>query len=224
MMTLMFDALNEPLAFEENVINELIIESQDCLYDFCSELKESLNGAETNIVLSDDNEPISINKNAVFISDIFGFDINEKSVMTKLYSVLTKELNNGEYTEKINALNNAGEDLINSALENYTIPVIMSGNADLTQILKAYEVQFESDEGLSLAEKIINYLDVHTDFFNTRLFIMLNLKDFIGFEEMNLLYKQIFMKKYNVLIVSSSHKYKCEHEHAIIIDKDLCVI
>lgn len=81
-----------PIELEEGKIAVLILEKQEKFTDFVSELKEQLSDNDLGWILSDNGEILPFSKNIELIIDPFATDLNQKRILTKLYSVMGKSV------------------------------------------------------------------------------------------------------------------------------------
>lgn len=94
---------------------------------------------------------------------------------------------------------------------------------DISQILKLYNIHPDA-ENLSLAEKILIYMELCEKYLKKRLFVFVNLHGYFSEEERELLFKDISYRCYNVLIIERYDVKSSDQEIKRIIDIDLCEI
>lgn len=88
-MKLVHSDLTEALLDEKSKYTEWIIESSGLFSKYVVELKEQVSGEEGKFVLSDKNKEIDIKKKVEIIIDPFSIDVNDRKILTKLYSELS---------------------------------------------------------------------------------------------------------------------------------------
>ena len=87
--------LDNKILFEEGKVNVLEIYNKKLFYNLISILNENDNNMEDNqIVLMQNDERVSIEKNVLVLTDIFNIDFNSKKILNKLYSILIRNLKN----------------------------------------------------------------------------------------------------------------------------------
>ena len=115
-------------------------------------------------------------------------------------------------------------------LESYLLDlsVELTGNIALSKItwentIKAVGVEF-ADNYDSLAEKILDYMELVRDYDSERIFIMLNLRSYISDNEMNKFVNDVVVRGYKLLMLENTEYPIIEHEKRYIIDADKCII
>lgn len=115
-------------------------------------------------------------------------------------------------------------------LESYLLDlsVELTGNIELSKItwentIKAVGVEF-ADNYDSLAEKILDYMELVREYDSEKMFITLNLRSYISDDEMNKFVNDVVARGYKLLMVENSEYPIIEHEKRYIIDADKCII
>lgn len=115
-------------------------------------------------------------------------------------------------------------------LESYLLDlsVELTGNIALLKItwentIKAVGVEF-ADNYDSLAEKILDYMELVREYDSERIFIMLNLRSYISDNEMNKFVNDVVVRGYKLLMLENTEYPIIEHEKRYIIDADKCII
>lgn len=115
-------------------------------------------------------------------------------------------------------------------LESYLLDlsVELTGNIELSKItwentIKAVGVEF-ADNYDSLAEKILDYMELVREYDSERIFITLNLQSYISDNEMNKFVNDVVVRGYKLLMLENTEYPIIEHEKRYIIDADKCII
>jgi CRISPR type II-A-associated protein Csn2 len=115
-------------------------------------------------------------------------------------------------------------------LESYLLDlsVELTGNIELSKItwentIKAVGVEF-ADNYDSLAEKILDYMELVREYDSERIFITLNLWSYISDNEMNKFVNDGVVRGYKLLMLENTEYPIIEHEKRYIIDVDKCII
>jgi CRISPR type II-A-associated protein Csn2 len=115
-------------------------------------------------------------------------------------------------------------------LESYLLDlsVELTGNIELSKItwentIKAVGVEF-ADNYDSLAEKILDYMELVREYDSERIFITLNLWSYISDNEMNKFVNDVVVRGYKLLMLENTEYPIIEHEKRYIIDADKCII
>lgn len=115
-------------------------------------------------------------------------------------------------------------------LESYLLDlsVELTGNIELSKItwentIKAVGVEF-ADNYDSLAEKILDYMELLREYDSERIFITLNLWSYISDNEMNKFVNDVVVRGYKLLMLENTEYPIIDHEKRYIIDADKCII
>ena len=142
------------IEIEDNIIYTLVFENKKYYRENIIELINQHKGNEGSYILSNDNKEISFDKNSYIITDIFNIDINNKKVLTKIYSSLLKEIveDISSYNELTTNIRVYFEKLIfNSSLE-----IEQGEEIDMSSLLKLgdFKIHVENDDILEKIFKI----------------------------------------------------------------------
>lgn len=115
-------------------------------------------------------------------------------------------------------------------LESYLLDlsVELTVNIELSKItwentIKAVGVEF-ADNYDSLAEKILDYMELVREYDSERIFITLNLWSYISDNEMNKFVNDVVVRGYKLLMLENTEYPIIDHEKRYIIDADKCII
>ena len=210
------------ILFEENIIYELIIENPKVMAESLSMLSQQLKGEDGAFVLSENNKILKIEKTAEMIIDFFGFTINDRKIIARLYSVmndLAKEMfiEQGEINQKIvNALDRITMNLGYGDVQ-YDLDLKWEN------LFKCYDVKLPERYD-NLIEKLTEYIKALTAFTDVKVLILVNVRDYLTQEEMGFLYKAVNYNKMSLLMVESKESLAYSGEKRYIVDKDRCLI
>ncbi|MEA5094585.1 MAG: type II-A CRISPR-associated protein Csn2 [Sedimentibacter saalensis] len=213
-----------PLLFEENKINVLVIENQYFFVKFINELLNQLNGIEGRFILSSNYKQLEINKEVDLVIDPFTLDFNQRKIITKLYEQLKSNAIGSEYYLDSKILLGEIMQFIEKLSQTTQYPLVYTNDLDIISILKIAEIKLETSYD-TLVEKIVDYCSVIQEFCCISCVIFVNLKCFLSNEELELFYKTISYKKINIMLLENTVREKrFEQEKIYIIDSDLCEI
>ena len=140
--------------------------------------------------------------------------------MTKIVSSLEKRTQLPEHYENTVKLL--------SGIEKYVIDLTVDFPCDLiynklniSSVLKAVGIEIADDSG-SLAEKILNYMELVREFEGDKLFITVNLRMFIEDGEARPFLESVLMHKYNLLMLEGTSHAVLPEEKRYTVDNDLC--
>ena len=221
-MKFVFSDLNEPILFEENVINSLIIENQNLFMFLIDDLYRQINGESGVSVLSSDDSPIEIKKNVELISSFVPFELNKRSLIGKIISALEKTSVDEEFYLRTVSLLSEIERYIEDI--SFELPCHLECEKLTVQSLcKAVELRLSGEKGNTL-DNIIDYMELVREFENDKLFVFVNMRSYYSDSQMESFTETVISRKFRILLVDGhEHKRLCR-EKRLIIDKDLCEI
>lgn len=223
-MKMAFQELERTIIFNENQVNELIIENVGFFQSFLWQILKQIEGnCEDSIFLAENDKMLSWEKNVEIIINPFRLDINQKKVITRLYQNLNNIVQEKGYYLKVNELAAEITGLLSEVEYDADISLNYSVNIEAIQIFKLMDVKIEM-EGKSLLEKLIEYIKILSELLQYKLVIFANIKCYLNEEELGLLYQAANYAKIHLLLVESCERKALSNENRIIIDKDMCEI
>lgn len=221
-MKFVFPQLSAPIEFSENVLNGLIIENQGLFLSLIEDIHRQMNGYEGDSVLSLQNSPIELSKNAELITSFVPFELNRKSLIGKIISSLEKTAIDESHYAQTAQLLSAIEKYIDDLTFEYPCN-LECGKITVPSLLKMVGLQIHEEEGNSL-DKIIDYMELVREFEKDKLFVFVNMRTYFSDEQMELFAQTVMSHKYKVLLIDGCEHRKLKDEKRIIIDEDLCEI
>lgn len=221
-MKLVHPLINEVINLsDETKINILVIENQRLYTGFLTDLYNQLNNCKGEFVFSIDNSPKEISKNIEIIAQFIPFEINKRTLISKLFKKMDTVAQGEEFLIKTKELYSYISEYAKVLSEELDHDVEFIYEYDISNILKVIDFKFKEDYE-SLAEKILDYMLLVREFDSEKCFVLLNLRNYIPDKEIDDFYKTILYNKLKVLIISASDYKLSEYENKIIIDTDLC--
>ena len=213
--------LDNKILFEEGKVNVLEIYNKKLFYNLISILNENDNNMEDNqIVLMQNDERVSIEKNVLVLTDIFNIDFNSKKILNKLYSILIRNLKN----RQDDSLEN-----ITLELRNYLIEEInelpfefnIKSELELNDLLKAFELKIDTMCYITIVEKIEFFIDIISTLRIATILVIPNLKIYLDENELLEIYKYSIYNNVQLLIIENSNSKKLlKYEIKNIIDEE----
>lgn len=221
-MKLMIPYFSEPIQFEENVLNTLVIENGKLFRDIVDDLRRQVNKEEGEIVFSVNDTPLGLDGNAEVITEFLELDVNQKGLLSKAQAMLEKEaVNQQHYMETQELLSSMARYVQKLA---FSCPCdIECGKLTVSNLLKMSGI-YISTVYHNLLEKIIDYMSLARDLEKDKLFIMVNMRSWFTEEEMQLFIQTVMVHKYRVFLIDNREYPRFSMEKRIIIDRDLCEI
>jgi CRISPR-associated protein Csn2 len=220
-MMLVYPLLNEPITFEENTVNVLVLEHPQELRKAINNLQWQIDGGEGDFVLSENFQPMELSKYAALVTDPFNLALESKKMTGKINQMVSQ----------------AGEDHLEEfqriAKEVNELAVQIGMDLDFEATFQPLEkietlvdlMKFRVDqEDMSFPEQILVYMKLYCRFFGIRLFVFYNLKACLDERERKLLYRSVGYEKLTLLLLEDAQRGQAlPEEKTVVIDKDLCV-
>ncbi len=219
-MRLVFPLLNEPFDLRDDMVNQIIIESPTIMFSFVNQIYEQINKHDGDIILSEKDKLIDISKAIDLTTDYFPFDINRKTLVSKLQSYL-KMYAVSEYTLELDELVSCVSKFL-SELSERTEFLVDYDDIDVSGLLKIANVRF-SVESDRLIEQVVDYCKSTVNLCGEKLFIFVSLRNYISEEEFYDFRKMVVDNKLRVLLIEAIER-GADGLNNLIIDRDLCVI
>lgn len=222
-MNIISEYFDNSFELKSEVINTLLIENRELFISFIKQLYIEMSTEEGKIILQDELKELSFKKYAELIIDPFALDPNNAKNLKKLYEKIIENSTNEEIYEKRlvfeNALKYYVEEIV--FLSDYEL---IYDNLDYQNVFKAVNLHIDT-ETKNLASMIIDYMRISSDLSGAKLFIFVNLDNFLT--DADLIELQNFICYNNIIVFCLQNQLKrklIENENLRIIDEDLCEI
>lgn len=210
------------LELEENVVYEIIAENPVVFAAMVRELSEQMRGEYGEFRLSQGEKTLSLEKKATFVRDIFNLDINQRSILSKLYTELGENISCTCLQER-SIFVEGYINYMDAICNNSDIFVTYEEEPDVQELFKLAKLKIDSEAVTSL-ELIIEYITVVSRLLRVDIIVFLNLKLFLSKEELEKLYEECFRRKVCLILLEASFQERNSCESGCIIDKDNCII
>ncbi len=221
-MKLVHPQIERKIIFEENTFTGLVVENQKLFYRLMYDFVTQCGGSGGGFVLSENDVPVDMAKNAEIISQFVPFEINRKTLLSKIYSAFEKTAVNEAYYMRT-------QEVI-CEIERYVMDLSHEFSADFVcdkigaaNIIKAAGLRLNEDYD-STTEKIIDYMEAVREFEKERIYVFINMRSYFDDDEMNEFVKTAINHKFKFMLLDSSERKILPHEKRITIDGDLCEI
>ena len=223
-MKLVHKNIEKHLEFKENRVNVLVVENSGMLFRLADELRRQIEGEDGTFALSEGGELLNISKEVELITDVFSLNLNERTSINRLLSSLAGYAQSAEMINRSRELQNVLSEYLSELTHNEELPVSFAEEINMQNLLKALGVEFESDYD-SLCEKLLVYMRIMNRYFQKKVFVLVNLKTFVGEEELKDFYQNAFYEKLHLLLLESTERGNMgETEEVTVIDKDMCEV
>jgi len=219
-MMLAHPQLESLFEFNSAKIRTLVIENPAFFREFLADIQLQSKGNSGKAVLSQNHEPISFSGYCELIDSILSFDINRKSLITRLMSRM--EIISADETHYLQTVS------LMSRLEQYLLELSMDLPCDIScskmnlgTLIRAVGVSLSDDyeDGL---ERFLDYMEYTRELEHDKLFVYVNLRSFYPDEEIFRFFSSCLSHEFNVFLVDSSSRSLLPNEERITVDNDLC--
>ena len=202
-------------------INTIVIENSNLFRAVVQDIYNRIDGYPGKSVLgTGEGKLLDFSKYAEIFTSFVPFEINRKGLLTKITSTIEKESLDGyryESTMKIlTDIERYMEGLTSSFDCNLAFSKITAG-----ALIKAVGIEIV-DDYTSLAEKIIDYMELVREFDRDKIFFTVNLRSYIDDEEADKFMKTVKNHDFHLLMFENKEYNGLEHELRRTIDEDLC--
>lgn len=222
-MKMIYKSLEDTLSWREEEVPVIIIENMRFKNIFINDLfLQSKTNNDAPFYIS--NEASKNDKlNFETIINPFELNVNHTTILNrvrKIYEGLIQE----DYFELSELTKDISNYLNNLAL-SLPVNIEWEGDLNVKRLIQLFELTILDDSTI-LLEKIINYLQVNSQLGINKLFIFLNLKQYLSVEELNELYIFIQYEEIHIILIESQDNKNTSNkmEKQFIIDGDLCVL
>ena len=164
----------------------------------------------------------TVAKNADIVDCFVPFDVNRKSLLAKMASALEKTAYSPEQTAQTGNMLQQLQDYLDGLAFEYPCDMIFP-KLSISGIIKSAGPELRNEYG-SIAEAVIDYMELVQTFDRERLFFTVNMRCFVPDGEMALFMSTALSHGYH-LIMLESHAYPLlPLEQRTIVDEDLCEI
>ncbi|QPK94564.1 type II-A CRISPR-associated protein Csn2 [Actinomyces sp. zg-332] len=222
MKRLSYIAFDEPIVFEENVVNILILENPIDYRTFIEEISILAEDGESKVFFSNNFEKENFDKNVEIIYNPYDLDFNSKTITAKIQKDLESLVYDEENYIKSGEILSELEKYLQELVEKIDYEIEFE-SVNISSVLKAMKPKI-SIEDMTYLEKVCTYMELINKIFTKSIFIFFNLKTMVSDEELLELYKYCNYNKFSLLVCENTCKEKLEFERITLIDKDMCQI
>lgn len=166
---------------------------------------------------------LDVSKYSDVIFNPLAISLNQRKIINKLYELCELNIKTNEMLFKWNMLQNSFISFIDELINCVDYDLQYSEKFDVKDILKVVDLKF--NEKSTIIEKILDYLVLVNDILKIKLFVSLNIKTYLGLNELRYIIEQAQYHKFNILLIERFDAFeKIEDEKIVIVDKDKCVI
>lgn len=219
-MKFVFPGIGQSLQIEPHYVSSLVIENPVFMRQVLTAFHFQLSGNDGPLVVSDESVPINISKVVEYLDVFIPFEINRKSLLSKVISRMESQTVESDYVFKGNML--LGE--IESYLDELSLDLPCSidyPKLTWNSLIKAVSPIILYD-GDSLADQILQYMELISDLEGDKVFVLVGLRTVMDDPELSLFIKTATQHQYLVLLIDAISRPVLPLEHRLTIDYDLC--
>lgn len=222
-MILAHPSINFQLCINNLDITEWIIESPELFTKYLYELCTQIGGAEGGFVLSEADKEMDIAKVVEVITNPLTIDINDKKILSKIYSELQRLANDETMYLKTREIIANLQEYFYELEHNYETTLLIEDDIELPALFKVLGVKVEN-ESLSYFEKLIQYIKLQKNILNKKLIVLVNIRSFLSNEQLEQLFLFVRHNEIKLLLYESMQRDFTESTKKYIIDIDQCEI
>ena len=220
-MKLKINGFDNEIVFNEENINVLLIEDVKCFSHIIEVLNDKINGIELNeiFLLDEKNEELRMDKRMYLLLDIFNIDYNSKKVLNAIYKLISDNIEKNqdyEIEERTLELRN----YIIQEINELPFEFVMKNEIQITEILKLYNLKIDSENYISVLERIELLIDIISTMKIADILIIPNLKLFLDDKDLVELYKYSLYNNVKLLLIERNNEEQLKYEKNIIIDEN----
>ena len=208
--------------FQTNIpyVNTAVIENQKLFCSLISDIALQIEGFNGTAVLSDGDRILNFAKNAELLTAFVPFELNKKSLINKIASALEREsVNPDNYNETMQLMAEI-EKYLDVLAESFDCNLAFS-KVTPSSVIKSAGIEIVDDYD-SIAEKVIDYMELVREFDCNKLFITVNMRSYIDDHDAELFMKTCIDHEYSLLMIENTEYKRLPFEKRITIDSDLC--
>lgn len=221
-MRVFLAGISKTFEITSDKINTIIIENQKLLLDILRDIQNQESGNDGKCVISDNNQPLEMSKNAELLNQFVPFDINKKQLLNKVSSVLEKRAIGYDFYEQsqeaISKLEKLFLDISLNMIGDICFPKL-----NISSIIKASGIEFANEHN-NLAEMVFDYMQLVREYDKDKLFFIYDLRSLIDDNDALLFFDTCLKHGIKIVCLESGLHNKLANEELYIIDKDLCEI
>lgn len=211
--------LSRTLTWDDNHrINELVIENQSFMRRVCSALSGS---DDESLSISVNDKPATIGKEADTIFNPVNLDFNNRRAIATLLKMLAKTSVSEEFYLSTNAFKTKVVDYLNKLIDSESFVFgVEADEFSLDAIAKAVNLHIVSDDD-DYIELLTDYMSMMVELAGVKIFVFINLRQFITNDELIRLVHNINNHDIDVMLVEGKDAGKIDDVSRIVIDADL---
>ena len=217
-MNFVYPDINFVFNTTEKGVHTLVIENQSMFQTLITDIYDQIQGSDGKSVISFENKPLPFAKHCEILSQFIPFSLNKKTLVTKITQLLTTRAVVDEHFVEMAELLAKVETIMYDLAFDFEFNSITA-----EALIKAAGVSLK-EEYESLAEKVIDYMEMVNTLERRKLYILVNFRSYVSDEEMIYFIDTVLRHALNVLIIESTERSILKGELRYLVDESLCEI
>lgn len=219
-MKLVYKDMGHILSFDGGYVNELVIENKKLFFETVNSVIMQTDGIPGNWVLSVADKPVELHQYADVTIQFAPFQVNRKSLLTKLYNAIEQKSVNVENYIKTSTLICELKKYILQLAEDLPFELNCKNTA-MGPLIRALALEIEEADKSPL-ERIFAYMELVRELDRDRLFVMVNMRSYFSDKDMNEFTKSACLHDFKVLLLGNVSETRLENAKRYTVDADLC--
>lgn len=215
--------MGQQIIWKEQKACEWIIEEPEIFTNCIQELRNQINGMDGNFTVSEKEDILSISKVAELIINPLEVNINDKKILTKVYSELERIACQEEIYLDTQELLSKISGYLMQLEQNSSFILEIDENIDLVAIFKATGVKL-AQYADGFWETLIQYVKVVAEIAMKKIIIFVNLRSYVTEKQLEELLLQASYDEVYLLFIENVQRDCHDGIIRYIIDKDGCEI
>lgn len=219
-MKLIYGDMGHIIRFDHGYINELVVENKKMFFDMVNDMVMQADGAHGNFLLSIKDKPVELSRYVDISLQFAPFELNRKTLLTKLYSALEQRSMLAENYSKTGNLLIEIEKYVLDLADDFPFEIDCQ-KLSIGSIIKSISPKIEDGDKSNL-EKIFTYMELVRELDRDRLFIMVNMRTYFSDDDMGTFAESAALHGFKVLLLESVIQEKLNYAQRYVVDEDLC--
>lgn len=219
-MTFAHEEIGHIISFDSDSVAELVIENHKLFFALVEDFFNQSDGLAGKIVISHNNKPLEISRHCEILTQFAPFDMNKKTLLSKIHSALEKDaINEENYMKTMEFLKDL-EMFLDNLSKDFPCPLTFQ-KLSVSSLIKAASPEVD-DVTKPPLEKILDYMDLVREFDRDKLFVTVNLRTFFDDSEMGIFTESVCFKGIKLLMLENFSQKPLNHARHYTVDDDLC--
>lgn len=171
------------------------------------------------VVYDNDNNPLNFAKDTLVITDIYSYDLANRTITTALYKNIHD--NSNIDMAKLAQIEADILDVLSAINTGFSQSLNYQTEINIGDIMKMVHVELEANTGNNYIDKLYGIIDSAQQLLSKRLVILINQRQLLSHSELQALLQYVQNNHFSVLFIEKNCKDKLNEENILAIDDDL---